>query len=486
MAGLRVLTLAFWLAFPVAAAAQGLPSGVDPRDWRVSFIPGVTDPDGNLLNVTEVRQFAAFNGKLYAAAGAWMDQGPDKGSAKVLRLDSANGQWRQEADFGDGTTGGLVALNWKQSESGAPVNVTTLVASIWSGATVFTKNNSDGQWYRTDLDPAGQIRAFATWKDEDANKTWGFAGGKPGIFRGQLSDKRGAGKTIIKWETGAANVELNTAALNLPLCSGGGRVTGFAAARGRLFASACWNVYVRQDGDQGGCAPSEVADHGNACEPRWRLFWSDPLAAQGESGIRGLTTVSIGGEQFLLAGAESAAAHITRIDPESAAAVIEFDVSNWLDNALGPTGYTIIPYNAPAPLWYGPDGVGRRIFGFEAWMPGEPSPGMARKLVNIDDGPPQVMLGEGMFFVRNAPSSFELHHIPAITPQPMTAVRDAIASPFPEECNAKGQDCVVYFGGFDANKSVTQTPCLASPCTFPPLVEVPTHDTGWIVKGKLD
>ena len=66
----------------------------------------------------------------------------------------------------------------------------------------------------------------------------------------------------------------------------------------------------------------------------------------------------------------------------------------------------------------------------------------------------------------------------------MVAVRTAIQSPFPDECPGDGKGCPIYFGGFDANSSTTQTPCLEAPCTFPPLIRVPTHNTGWIVKGS--
>src|SRR5215831_16995451 len=40
----------------------------DPPAWQESFVSG--DP----VEATEVRQFVAHNGLLYAATGAWMDQ----------------------------------------------------------------------------------------------------------------------------------------------------------------------------------------------------------------------------------------------------------------------------------------------------------------------------------------------------------------------------------------------------------------------------
>jgi hypothetical protein len=478
---MKLAALIFLLALPTSAAAQcDCGGGTDPTGWQESFVPGGTDPDGKVLNQTEIRQFVPFGGKLYVAAGAWMDQGSPKGSATILRLDGPNDPWRLETSFGGAgtTTGGLAALRFDQTKNNQPVDVSVLVAATWSGANAYARNEADGKWYKTDFG-AGQIRTFGVHKDEVAANTFAFAGGKPGILRGQLADSRPAGRNPIEW---VQTPELNTVNMNLPLCSGGGRVTGFAEARGALFAAACWRVFKRTDGPIGNCKGPQEVKVGNACQPRWVRFWDDPLAGQGESGLRGLTQVMYQGTQVLLVGSEVTNAHITRLDPVTGQSVVEININNYLDNLWGlNSGYKIIPYNSPMPLWYGPDGAGRRILGFESWLPGAPKPGMSRKLVNAS----QMMLGEGMFFVRNSATSYQLIHIPAITPQPMTAVRDCVASPFPAECNDKGQDCLLYCGGFDSNKSTTQTPCLAAPCTIPPLVAVPTRNTAWIVKGRI-
>jgi hypothetical protein len=475
-----LLSLILFLSSTAAGAQCDCPQPEPPpTGWQESFVPGGT-VDGKTLNQTEIRQFVPYGGKLYVAAGAWMDQGSPKGSASILRLDGPDEPWRLEVNFGGSgtTTGGLAALRFDQTKNNAPVDVTVLTAATWSGANAYSRNETDGKWYKTDFG-AGQIRTFGTHRDEVAKNTFSFAGGKPGIFRGQLKDTRPAGTTPIEW---VQTPELNTVNMNLPLCSGGGRVTGFAEARGRLFASACWRVFVRTDGPIGKCSGPSQVEVGGACQARWMRFWDDPLAGQGESGLRGLTQIMYQGNQVLLIGSEVANAHITRLDPVTAQSVVEFNVDQYLDKLWGVnSGYKIVPYNAPMPLWYGPDGVGRRIMGFESWLPGKPTPGMARKLVNAS----QLMLGEGMFFVRNSATNYQLVHIPAITSQPMTAVRDCAPSPFPAECNAAGQDCMLYCGGFDSNKSTTQTPCTAAPCTIPPLVAVPTRNTAWIVKGRI-
>jgi hypothetical protein len=145
-------------------------------------------------------------------------------------------------------------------------------------------------------------------------------------------------------------------------------------------------------------------------------------------------------------------------------------------------GFIIAPYNSPMPIWYDATGRARRIIGLEAWIGPETSvPLPERSLSFVENG--NKYEGDGWYALRNASNSYELIHIPRVTDTPMVAVRAAASSPFPEDCNAKGQDCAIYFGGFDANHSKTVAQCFADPCTIPPLVPIPTHNTAWIVKG---
>jgi hypothetical protein len=256
----KATLLAFIVATstPSPAAAQ-CDCPPDPAGgWTESFVPG-----GD-LNQTEIRQFVPFAGKLYVAAGAWMDQGSPKGSATILRLDGPNEPWRLEVNFGGSgtTTGGLAALHFDQSKSGQAVDVWTLVAATWSGANAYARNEVDDKWYKHAFGD-GQIRAFGVHHDAAADATFAFAAGKPGIYRGQLEDQRPAGKNPIDW----MGLELNTVQQeSANLCSGGGRVTGFAEARGAMFAAACWRVFKRTDGPIGKCSgPSEV-EVGGKCQ----------------------------------------------------------------------------------------------------------------------------------------------------------------------------------------------------------------------------
>jgi hypothetical protein len=491
-----VLALAFTLSFPIVGAAA--------QDWRVSFIPGTTDPAGNVLDATEVRHFAVLPNpvRLFASLGNWMDQATPPGSGKVIRLDSSAGPWRQEVDFDAfcPTTqprctiaaSALQTIVWGAQADGTPVNnVNTLVAGTWTfgqgNIRAYVKNNSDGLWYQTLLGTKGygEVRVFGTHQDTVTGKWLGFAAGKPYIFVGQLANDRRAGRNIIDWVVGEQNAEADFTGLVDPNCKNGDvsqrRVSSMAEARGRLFVTVCWKIFVRNDGDQGACKPSEVAAEG-ACKPRWALFWDDPQSCQSETALRGLTTVQFGGQDVLIVGGEGSCARITRIDPTSGDSVTELATADFLSNLWGfQATYPIAPYNSPMPLVFDSTGRGRRLIGVESFRGRSPlQPG--RSAIVLDTG--AFMEGDGWFIVRNAASSYQLEHIPAISTLPLMAVRDAIASPFADECDANGRNCWVYFAGFDGNWSKTQTPCRAQPCTVPPQVVMPTHNTGWIVKGR--
>lgn len=463
-----------------AAAQQQFPN------WEVSFSPGGRDAAGNVLGGTEIRDIVAFGSpiKLYAGVNYWMDQEPH-GDAQVLVKDSPSAPWRQEVAFPNAlATGILSSLNFKKDRSGNAVNVWVLVAGTWPVGLpkpmpirAFVRNNSDGQWYETVVAHSdnGQIRAFGTHMDTVTGEAMAFAhAGDIGVFHGWLADKRGAGKAIIEWADGPEWIGGQD-----NQCSGAGeRIMGFAEAEGALYATKCFTVIKRTDGPQANCQSDEVKVQ-NACEKRWKEFYKAPGNPSSESGYRGMTTVTASGQQWLLIGWEGGGAVITRLDPLTGTATTELDVNTTLNNAWGmPTNYIITSYSPPMPLWFGADGRGRRIIGFEAFITKDqaaPSPGHSLNLTET-----AKLDGGGWYFLRDAAFSYRMFRVPYVTGKPMVAVRAAAASPWPEECNAQGQDCAIYFGGFDANKSTVQTPCFAPPCNLAPQ---PTHGTGWIVKG---
>ena len=105
-----------------------------------------------------------------------------------------------------------------------------------------------------------------------------------------------------------------------------------------------------------------------------------------------------------------------------------------------------------------------------------------RPIVLLDED--RKIEGDAYYFARNAADSYELVHIPRLTETGMVSVRAVVKSPFPEDCDPNGRACAIFFAGFDCNGSAMQTLCTKAPCTIPPLVSFPTHNTGWIVKGS--
>jgi hypothetical protein len=504
------------LAFAAISRAQ-------PSSWELSFEPGGTDAQQNFMGGTEIRELVPWHpgltdAKLYAGNGYWMDQPGPEGfqTAQVLVLNSPGEEWRQDKNFGDFCASShpkcalaissLASLYFTSDENLTPVSVSVLVASTWNvGETpdpvkVYAKNNTDGSWHETRLTVAKQaesdlqVRAFGVHVDQVTHQDWAFAGGTMGgIFHGLLSANRGAKQNIIKWVTGSENMEFVETDYQGPPCTDNKlRLSTFAEAGRKEYATICHQIYVRIDGAQGHCKPSEVEAHGNHCQPRWKPFWTDPEPAYSETGLRGLTKVVYQGKDVLLVGGEGYLIHIYRIDPDTGVGVAEFDVLNYLSNHWNmDVGYTITSYNG-MPIWYDEDGIGKRIIGLESFLSESTTIPLVNRSFNLRDQGDKLE-GNAWYIVRNAAASYELIHILQVVTSPMTAVRAVATSPFSnaafgdlKECNAQGVNCAIYFGGYDANHSTTATPCLAGPCVFQPngpLVPVPTHNTAWIVKG---
>jgi hypothetical protein len=108
--------------------------------------------------------------------------------------------------------------------------------------------------------------------------------------------------------------------------------------------------------------------------------------------------------------------------------------------------------------------IGKRLFGLKSFLGATTSiPLVDRsfKLLNSGD----KLEEDAWYILGNAADSYELVHIPEVVTTPMAAVRAAARSPFPDECDARGLNCAIYFGGYDVNKSKTASPCLTAPCS---------------------
>jgi hypothetical protein len=492
----------FFLALIALLALCGS-ARAQPTIWEPSFIPPQVDVRGNFMGGTEIRSLVAFRGKLYASNGYWMDQpGPEgKQAAQVLRLDSSHGAWQQEVNFSQfcpisrpkcaTITSILSTLFFATDKNGAPANVTILVAATWDNrpeASVYAKNNTDGQWYETTLAATSDgssesTRAFGVHVDAVTREDLAFAGATAsGIQPGFLSDKRGAGKNPIEWTTGIENAEFKPSDYTGPACTAtNNRVTAFAEAGSKIYASLCFQVIERVDGPRGDCRSDQVSLHGS-CRQRWIPVWTDRDVLRSESGVRGMTAITQNGNPALLLAEEGSVGRIIRLDPQTGVGEPELDYLNSLRNEWNlPTTYGIAAYNN-IPKWVAANGAIRHLIGVESFTSAtEPKPDLP--FVLLQGG--GKLEGDAYYFIRNAADSYKLVHIPRLTTGTgMLAVRAEAVSPFPDDCTPQGKGCAIFFGGFDANSSTTQTLCVKAPCTFPPLVRFPTNNTGWIVKGS--
>ncbi len=456
--------------------------------------------------------------------------------------------WEQDVNFGsfcpgdDATcflaTSALQTLTFQHDSGGNAVNVSALVASTWwqgnssdvscanpnTPVYVFDKNNSDKLWYSNQLvcdantgntgDGIPQVRSFGTHTDQIISsphvEQYAFAGeAATGIFNGQLSTTRGSGHDIITWNTGTTNAEWLSSAYSGPSCTHQIRPMAFSESTGsdsvlRVYVSACFSIYVRVDGPQGSCNAQQVYIAATTtCEPRWQKYWSSPdgASATSESGLRGLTAVTNG--TVLLTGAEGSGPQaFYRIPPlpgcasitngvvtitNTTCATVEESTLTAIDNATGMTaGNTVAPYNGFS-LFYDWTGTGRRIVPQTSYITAATTtapPNSGWTFEALGGTGSGKKWAEAMFSLRSSNGNYNLIVLPQLFVTPMNGTRDAIASPFPSECqqgSLQEQSCAIYFTGYDADGASEYYWCKTTPCPSSPTF-VNTHNTAWVAR----
>ena len=261
-------------AFACAAIAVfGRPSLAE--DFQVSFAAGSSDAAGRFAGGTEMRLLAAHDGRLYAGNGYWEDRPGPEGAqgAQILVLDGPGGRWRVEHAFEerlpsgrwrDLAVGALAEVVFATDGSGRPLPrpVQLLLASTWDltgAARVFTRDDASGGWVAFQLvqdrparDFLPQIRSFASHRDRATGVDLVFAGCAPrGIFSG-VYDAAAPGR--IRW---GAMPELDASTVSSAFSGLAGRlrVSSFAEANGRLYATVGQQIYERVDGRSAAVAP---------------------------------------------------------------------------------------------------------------------------------------------------------------------------------------------------------------------------------------
>ena len=497
MRSMRALVLTALLALSVALLSAATDGG-SGRQWSASFTAGGYDSSGHFVGGTEIRQFAVWNAasttygssptggpKLFAANGYTQDHpGPEgKQNAQVLRLDGPERlgyTWQQDVSFGGSFcptsspcasyTSALAALNFRAA-NGNPANTTVIEAStLWEGDATsicsgtnvpvytFSRNPYDGQWSQDNIlcSRSGfAIRSYAMHVDQVTGADYAFAGvDDAGVWHGRMQTGLTSGEDPMVWTTGLGHEELNSSALysGPPCTSGLLRVMSFAEATGadnvrRLYATICFQIFVRIDGPLGPCNAQQVYLDGS-CQSRWLLYWTDPTpSSDSGSGVRGLTEVEYSGRRALLVGTDGALTEQYRLIPYGTDGC----------NVAPGTCYTLEYTNVPPPgisvesfvspfnqwsLWYSANGVARNFGGQGMHVSKSQSlvlpPGTTYQYLLKSNAPPTRFfraIGEGYLLERNNAGRYSSSTLPDnLFSTPLGAVRDVVASPFFSEC----------------------------------------------------
>jgi hypothetical protein len=442
--------LTIFMAFPYCSGA-GIPAN---EPYSLSYAAGGYDASGNFLGGTEIMNLVAFQGRLYAGVGYWMDrprffpQHPDPASgAQILVLDSSRSSWRQEVAFNQQNEAGnrkyerlstMLVVQFHRFDAAGnvlgPLAEMLVVGLDSPNGAVYTQS-SPGVWEDTLMPNSFSVRSIAVHYDPIERTEKLYAGAGPlqgdvgrGIYSG-IFDPSAPGR--IRWSQRPEPINVHNRIMSMVECDGA------------LFAAAKPSILRRNDQTK-----------------TWEVIYTHPMnnpfdQTKYTSGFRGLTRIGApSGKQFILSAFEGVSGDILRIDPVTGTAVVELSCRQFLTRVWGGplikpdiiAGYNDIPFIANGPIAMG----GIRLFGLLAYPPGANE-------------------GNSAWFLSRAtqvgqPTRYELHEVkPLGWPFPRSdssvySVRTIAVSPFPDD---QGQ--VLYMGGYDGHFQ-------------------PDHNTAWIYR----
>ena len=447
----------------------------NPVSWQRSYTAGYVDSvSGRYAGGSEVLHLVAHDGSLYLANGCWMDTrnkayNPSLKNwkdcwAQVLRLDSSQGSWAVELEFGIGAmrTELLKSVVLSTDAAGDPLQVPhkALIAGVFrvvSGIVsvelrvgVATDGSSDGsalEWSETiflvdprpenGTYPSGQlysIRDCQVHRDVITGVDMLFVSvGMKGLYVG-VYDEAAPGRIRF-----SATSETGEVAM---------RIMGIAAADGALFFSSGNLIYRRADG----------------ASPTWSVVHEQSGVSTNHAigGIRGLSSIDNPRDpaQSSLIFQAGDLLLIFRIDfDQSADGAMEQEVclASMFDDYLGvapPNNarYMIGAYNQFVPVQA--DNTTVWLVGFQARMgivtttPTLPFPTTA--MGTRRPASDQYYSG-APFAIRRGPQTYEINEVGGrfydtnTSLKPLVSTRTFAASPFDPESET------VFFGGFDCN-----------------------------------
>lgn len=431
------------LGKPNHASAGGFPA----LQYEWSFIAGVAAA----FNGTETTHLIPHAGKLYAGQGSVGNPaqkivngnvGPNWTGAQLIVKDSPTAAWRVDRDFPAHlrveAMDELTLTTRGTEQLGTPDKL--LVAAMSDITAIGAAKVS----VRTRDEAASLAAGTGVWNDSHPVNLTGVA-----AFPTSFGAHRvGVDATGIHFVfAGISNGEIHRATstgTNLvwhtaPELSGGGAITGFAEANGRLYAASA----VKQSG---GVLEGGLFVRTDLPTASWqRVFrWTPPVPINSsplaQRALTGLTSVSDprGTGRDVLIGALSWPGVIVRVDPaENHATTVELDVRDFFarrwNNDRIRTADATIGYTRFTPAVHPVTGAKVHLIGLWIEHPNAPQPpnNGSHYLIRHADGTYEAADLQGM--------------VPAVPPgQTLRATRAIAVSPFAADLSR-----VFYFGGYD-------------------------------------
>jgi len=470
--GVRAHLVPAWfdniVVLPVDALPEENPernSGTSAHvDWTQSYDAGYRDGNGAYAGGSEIMHLAAHKGKLYAANGYWKDSRwesppyPEKQSAQVLRLDSADGRWEVDLDLGRSNGQGLrymkgnilKSVTFTRDELGKPLRRPQNLLVLASGAqterqgvvSAWIRDDAAGTWNHG-LVKRGSRAGGIRWipRDMEVHRDQVTGGehlflliGNPGIISGVYDESQPA---RIRWSKEAEFP---------PGGNLGTRPLGIVQANGSLFFSAGGVIYRRIDGPRP--TYTKVLNLGGGVNTD-------------VGGIRGLTTIANPGGPgdsilFLWAPHGRSTGQVKRLDPEGSGGYTardEVSLGDLMSAKLGvDIEYTLGAHNNMYPVVHPATGETVHLIGFQGTFQGNDQ--LRWKGSRLYAG--------ALYAIRTAERSYSVHEVNgAYTPGKPVLVspRTFARSPFGDQ--------LIFIGGHDASGHRSD-------------------DMAWIFKASLD
>ena len=464
---------------PRPAAGTQSPAAIHIARGTFVFEAGGHDPQGHFLGATEVRDLVAYQGRLYAGLGQWMDDPTRVGAsgppdpampAQVIVLESPDGEWRREVWFPERGEDGsyLYFAPGELARLEIADGVELLAVGLWrrSGfTTVLIKHPKTGRWVDTGFGEVfrrfladrelkdgalAEVRALYTYTDSVTGTTAVFLGagvptrfGTPGAVDSDVVlDTLPVGPTIwkgvydaerpglIRWDK---QPEANLNGTEFPIAS---RVMAFAATDQGLLSGTSAQIAGVASGRQS----AYVIRRRDGPKPRWEVLVAPKRL--NSIAVRAMRQIPEGeGEGGVLLALEGSG-KLLRFVSEQDALHLEQDMAAWYRTVKRYDARYVLPYQLET-YRLSQDAAGPiRLFVGASALTKSPKRPFRTDPRGID-----LFTYEGGYWWRTGSGQWRMGEVvdPDRSPMPrLVATRAFAPSPFPEE---RGK--VVYLGFYD-------------------------------------